>query len=93
MANDILLRDVAPEDREALAAAAKRNNQSVQRYLADLVHEAAMRERARAALERTERRLAEQGGAGMTTEEILAERDAARAAHSAHLAERTGLQL
>ena len=29
----------------------------------------------------------------MTTEEILAERDAARAVHAAHLAERTGLQL
>ena len=93
MAKDILIRDVPEEDREALGAAAKRRNMSVQRYLSTLVHEEAMRERARAALERTERRLAEHGGAGMTTEEILAERDAARAAHAAHLAERTGLQL
>jgi hypothetical protein len=83
------IRDVPDEDRAALVHAARRRNMSLQRYLAEQVHLLAVRERNRRALEELSS-LDDVGGA-MTGAELDELRDTTRAAHAAHLADKSGI--
>lgn len=86
----IQIRDVSEEDRAALAVAAGRRKMSMQKYLAEVLHRTARRERSIASIEAMEANLARYAGAPNLTASILADLDADRADHDARLDQATG---
>lgn len=81
----IQIRDVPEEDRAALAMAAHRRNMSMQKYLTEVLHTTARRERSIASIEAMEANLAQHAGAPDLTADVLADLDADRADHDARL--------
>lgn len=85
----IQIRDVPAEDREALAAAAKSRNMSLQKYLAEEIHQLAAKERNRIAVE--ELRHIDRTN-GLSAAELDDLRDMTRAEHAEHVVRKTGLE-